>query len=693
MPPTSQPYVTKRDWPLKELANKRVGIEGNWFVRVVRSHLKREDPYWALNGPISPAFEAITNKFLNKLDQFSITPVFVFDGLYTRRQAHPAVLLHGLSSKTEDVRHQVRELEPLDEDAIAYLLRMLVSLNVEVVTAPYLAWVQLTYFSAMPANKPFIDEIFGTHDVLTVPVPARGPRRVITEIGNLNEPNTALTVVTAENPEEVLQHIIQPPRLHSSPHWSWLQHNNPTEDFQHVKSTINYCPVLTLDGQVTPISKVFNQPAIAMLRPYFYNDLGAEFPLVYFLLSCNVVSPQLLSVAAAEQFIDDPPLLKSRQYDETLERIIPLRTQIVFQLIQELERYLKGFERMRGLKWERPHEERAGHQSLPIQRPPKIALDEWDAIEPNPAHPYDFISVLQYHQQAKAVDENAPERDRLRYATSEQALGAVLLKALDLLGYFTHAAHTSSDDEESSMSIFAQALQASKFGNEGVLLIELTRTRSLHDGPLDIDISAEHTPNKNVPPGLRYAARVMSLLHVDTKGLPDKDQVAPWSADLLAFNDIARAFQRNLRLLCEAVAASQVLNHSAQYPLKEMRDFAARLPFARPLTTCAGVILEFMLTTPEYRKLPAMRKIRVDYLQNAFPNVANMDQTIDLMCRFWKSCTSVVCKLLEDEEAEPDFFEINYVRLRQAQDLVVEAFRGITQLAAIPEMQPPQPPL
>ena len=678
---SQQQGLPRQELNLADLAGKRVGVEGNWFVKVVRSHLKRYDPFWALHGPVTPAIKIITAKFLKKLESQNITPVFVFDGLYTRRQAHPAVLLHRMTNQVTDVKKQVRELEPLDEDAICYISRLLVSLGVEVITAPYLAWAQLAYFAHTPADgsKPFVADIFGALDVLAVGC----VKRVITEIGNLDDNNAKLSAFTAHSPDHALKYITQPTKIAESPHWSWLQHSSPEEDEQHVKSTLAFCPVLCFDGTLQSVCKVTaNEPQPAILRQYFYNDLGSKSPLLYFLLTAGIVSPQLLTVIAAEQFIDDPPFIFSNQYRTTLERILPLRTQIVFQLVQELERYLRGFEQIRKLNWERPHDEQP---TLPIQRPPKIALDEWENIDPSPARPYDFKSVLTFSSQARPVEEGVVEPP-VTYKTSEQALGAVLLKSLDLLGYFTHAAHSTNETEESSMSIFAQALdQAGDYGSECVLLIELTRTRSLHDEAVVPHIKSTYLPRRAAD-GARYAARIMSLLRLDSGRV--EDDAITISSDLLAFNDIARSFQRSLRLLSEAIAATQVLNHTAVYPLKESRDFSARLPFAVPLTIHAGLILEYMLTSPEYASLHV--NSRNQHLKDKFPHMADMPKALRAMKTFWMCAMHVVCKLLEDEEAEEDFYQKGAELVQRAHALVTGAFQGVLQMPALPEIVPPQ---
>jgi hypothetical protein len=538
--------LRKEEFQLASLAGKRIGVDGNWFVAHLRSNLKSEDQYWALGGPVTPAIPRIVERFVKRFDEIGATPIFVFDGLYTRRQSHPAILLHQMDHKSDqpsfDLPSHIRDHEPLDEDAVMYLVRILVGMRLMTITAPYLATAQLAYFASDRNGEPFVHDVMGTTDCLCYST----IKRVIMEIGKfLDDPKAILTAYSVNQPhctnEDVLRYLLEPNRINKSIHWSWAIGMTAPQDQQFVKQTIDHCPIFTTDGEVMPYLKaVHGAPGLADMAAFYFKDLGAEFPLLYFLLSANIVSSQLLNVVATEKFIDDPPLVKSQQYDITLERIIPLRTQIVFQLIQELQRYLVGLTRTTNLHWDRPSE----GQTLPIQRPPKILLDEWENIDPSPPVPYNFHNVLAYHMNARAPPEDSEDAPPLvTYTSSEQALGAILLKALDLLGYFTHAAHGGQDAEESSMSVFAMALNTcTKFGSEAVLLIELTRTRSLHDGPLGVAVHPNLAPEP-LAPGVRYAARIMSLLQLNTEKAHDGRR---YSIDLLAFNEIARAFQRNL---------------------------------------------------------------------------------------------------------------------------------------------------
>jgi hypothetical protein len=682
----SQPKPFRRgEITLANIAGHRVGIELNWFIQVIRSFLKREDGYWMLGGPITPAMIRLVEKFLERLASQNITPVFVADGLYTCRQAHPAVLLHKLDDTVRDLPQHVRDAEPMTEDAISFILRTLIGMNVEVITAPYLATAQLAYLAKKPDGTkgyniaPYIDDVFGTLDILCYGT----VMNVVLELNALlTDPNATLTTFgVPQYDQNLVSYIVDPSRVAKSVHWCWAAEIDPMSDVLTVRTTMENCPVLTVEGKLDPFAKVvYGDKAPALMSDYYYMDVGQQYPLLYFLLSSNVISSQLLNVVVTGKFIDDPPLFKSVQYESTLERIIPLRTQIVFQLIQDLQRYLLGLQRTSQLIWDRPHT----GQRLPIQRPPKIVLDEWQELDEDPKYPYTFTSVLEFAQKAVAPpEENAAATPAVVYKSAEQARGAVLLKSLDLLGYFTHAAHTGTDAEESSMSIFAMALnKAPRFGAEAVLLIELTRTRSLHDFPLEVLVHREQLPPPSVQSGVRYACRIMSLLQLKTSKAYDA-AVTPYSTDLLAFNEVARSFQRNLRLLTEAITVTQFLSHTATYPLQDVRNFAYTLPFGVPLTVHAGIVLETMMLTPEYQMLPKMADTRYKWLQAKFPHVDDMKAQLKDMLEFWKDCVAVIQQLLEDDEAEPEFQMQGKTTLKDAHNAVTVAFTGISQVPAI----------
>lgn len=306
---------------------------------------------------------------------------------------------------------------------------------------------------------------------------------------------------------------------------------------------------------------------------------------------------------------------------------------------------------------------------VPIHRPPKIVLDEWAGIDDTPTT---FVSVLRYAENAK-VAADGPVRTP-EYATDNAAMSAVLLKTMDLLGYFTHAAHAGQDREESSKSIFAEALgDAGEFADEAVLLIELTRTQSLHDN--DLTVHWPPSPPSMPARGRRFATRLMSLLPLKTTAQAESAE-RYLHPDLSAFNEIARVFQRNLRYLTEAIACAQILRGAAPYP-GHLPRLATRLPFGKPLSTHAGRVLDHMLSR-EFAVVP--REQRLAALAQRFPYLPNLHSDLGHMKRFFDAAMDLLHRLSADEEANPETRDILTLTCAEAQALVGPAFDGVLGL-------------
>jgi hypothetical protein len=389
---------------------------------------------------------------------------------------------------------------------------------------------------------------------------------------------------------------------------------------------IRQCPVMTLDGECKPISKLpAGGTSIANLREFFYVNLHSEFPLYYFFLFSNVIAPATLGVLGTSRIVDHPPLVDTEEYRSVLERIIPLRAQIVFQLMQDMQGY--HFNQEFGITWLRPSSDKA---STPIIRPPEIKLDEWTDIQDKL---HDFHSVIEYERNATS---------RATYDTVHKAHAAVLLKSLDLLGYFTHAAHVGAQAEVSSASVYATALKhCDGYAETGVLLIELIRTQTLNDNLL----KGNDAPLGSGVPGANLAARILSLVDVDVAGRWD----APISPALLAFNAVIRAFQRSLRSLTEVISTMLFITRRNDFPLSNYKKMATFLPFGTPLSTYAGVIGMFMMENKEYGKLNT-KAGRMALLKKTFPACPNLEADLQKMHYFWGMSDRVITTLVTLDE-------------------------------------------
>jgi len=661
--------ATKETVNLSKLTGSRIGVDGTWLLTWLRSQLKRDDPYWCLAGPVSPAIEINIDKFIAHFKKVDVKLIFVFDGLYTFVQGHAPYAPHRLSEQSGPLQSYCREYVQLDEDITPFIVRMLQRKGMEVITAPYLAWAQLVYLThGTEENGPHISEMIACIDALCF----GSVRRVITECcdqsGELSATLGALAVPNTPNYADALFDRYIWNQRDKSNHWCWVDTQGATKE--DVKNVIKHCPVFTQEGTLVQLSKALGNVAITGLNVLFYSNLHCEAPLTYYLMHCNVLSPSLLSVVATETFVDDVPLMRSKQYEITLERIIPLRTQIVFQFVQDLQRQVRWLAELHQLRWVKWMPDLPQPMMLPIHRPPKIALDEWaDVSEAK----FDFVSVLELAQNAKQYANVETFQEPL-YNSEDKATAAVLLKALDLLGYFTHAAHAMSEHEVSSKSIFADALSiAGEFADEAVLLIELTRTQSLHDAELGAELKSR--PVAAPAMGVKFLTRLMSLLTLTSNPISDASAVDLYfSADLSAFNEIARAFQRNLRYLTEVITCTQVLRGSAQFPLEKMHSHALRLPFGKPLSTHAGRVIEFMLS-PEYRSLPLDRRLRA--ICERFKYLPNIVNDLSRMRLFFGMAMGVLHQLMQDEEAEESHKNSVQGYCRYASTLMDAAFQGL----------------
>ena len=227
------------------------------------------------------------------------------------------------------------------------------------------------------------------------------------------------------------------PSVDNGPNNSQLAKNH-----MRIRAVIRHSVVFTLDGQCQPItSATRDDNADESTRekdgvPCNLSDLwGHRLPnILYFFLSIGAIQTQVLINVVQNQMIETIPQMDTHDYRLLLQRILPLRTQIAHQLIHQLgtrdEKYVvRG--NMTCWKWFNQDQQQ-------IQQPPPVRLDEWFVIDheirkskERPDSKLDFFFAVK-HFATKAT------RAEKTYVTFEEVTCAIHLKALDLLGYFTH---------------------------------------------------------------------------------------------------------------------------------------------------------------------------------------------------------------------------------------------------------------
>ena len=213
-------------------------------------------------------------------------------------------------------------------------------------------------------------------------------------------------------------------------------------------------------------------------------DAVESHPTLSLLMFTGIISPKLARALAyrvvESDGVSNTSNNKSALY-EFMSVLLPLRAQIVHQLIAGMNTTPNDIQ----LKWDDQ-----SHNTTP----PLIELDNW-RIEhsvgrlngPRKVNHLRYLEawsvtdVLQFEAQAVSAKE---EVDIYTVAPT------VILRSLDLMGYFTHAQeeqdqhHPQSQTESSSCSIYGSALKqfvgAPHLGEAAVLFIELVRTNAFN---------------------------------------------------------------------------------------------------------------------------------------------------------------------------------------------------------------------
>lgn len=657
---TTAPYSTLKTQRSPDQPAK-IGIDGGHFIALARNRIYSEDPKWALTAGVPPILHQIINDFLGTVKSLDLAPVFVFDGMATSKQVPESDRVPTAITKLALDELDEFSYNHFDDDLVRWIVRKLISLKVEVFTAPYWAWAQLASF--LSEENKYVSEVFGAPELLMFEF----VERVLVELNNSSAKFLTKKKVEEKIPphphgDTTLRHVLN----HSKhPFFPQQQPNQTLEEhremlFQTFNPIIANCPVFTAQGECKALRKLGrsggNVPS--NLREFFFCNLHSEKPLVYFLLFINVLSPTTMSILATTKIVDHPCLIDTMQFRQTLETIIPLRAQIVYQLVQDLDFMSK---RDFGLLWMRSF---LPQRVTPILKPPDIKLDDWNtrrqrraAVDQKPT----LVNVLQYDSEAT--------QELQVYPTFEQALVAIYLKSLDLLGYFTHAAHSTNTNEVSSVSIYGMALKkAEAFPEQGVLLIELLRTRALHVDPFHLADGSTTLPSTSNNTAVTVAARVMSLFPLNVDNLWDQKE----DVSLLAFNSVARTFQRSLRSLTEVIAAKLFMKGCVKFSLAEYNNMAVRLPFHTPLNTYAGLVLLFLLNNNEFHAAPDGPK-KIEMLKVTFTQIPEMERQLIEMKKFWDCAIQVVRELVEDSSLDRSVSEA----LRAADQLVGACFHKL----------------
>ena len=256
----------------------------------------------------------------------------------------------------------------------------------------------------------------------------------------------------------------------------------------------------------------------------FGNNLPKE---LFFFQFVRLLSVPTMTCITQVFVRDDCPVADTKNLRDNMNLVISLRTQIVHQLVNLLcDRNSSYADRLKSISWVRWFEP----VLVPLHKPQDvIQLDGWRL------HDLPEGAQSSSIQLKDILSKNNCASNCVQYTTSKQHIYAIMLKSLDLLGYFTHVVPThgagtgGQNDPESGLcpfsSVILQELSlCSDFEYELVLLTELVRTNTLTHEQLTFITRENHNTQTASSPSLT-AAQMARRLSSSSDSDPDMDTV------------------------------------------------------------------------------------------------------------------------------------------------------------------------
>jgi hypothetical protein len=670
--------------PLKEGGKPTIGIDGNKLLDILGETVRVQEPLAFINTALPFSIFGEIASLKERLIAKNAKLVFVFNGISFKNHlppppAHSAPRMPEACKLKGSEMDSVLRMPPqltemlkvetshfgLDEDSENYIvLHLKAFADIDVVRAPYWSWAQMACF-LVPGNK-CLSDVYGCLELLAF----EGVDRLITKFNfpadqfeyvrkadvlstlrnkysltDLTEADLAAMIALDSKSKLMTDGFIgslpsyptsfqdlYKPRARGGSAVSGLLDQAPKSSpirELHTRNVaaIQCCPVLTAAGECKSLCTLFGKQPLGGIGQFLGNPLPASY---YYFLMMGPLTPHVLSTVANKQIVDSGPLIECKEFRACAEFVVPLRTQVVYQVVQSLSQnvnFQQGYEIM----WLRKYNLVSGRE-IPILQPPQIKLDEW-RMQPDfrptpPAQQIYFSDVLQFSANAQSGG---------CYDSVFQFSAAIHLKTLDLLGYFTHATQTNSM-EVSGPSVFSTALSQCDFASlseYAVLLIELIRTRTLTDDPLTLQ---PHTPLQQLPPGVYFAIRLLTMIPVTLS----RKWTGPMSAQISAYVSMVRSLSRTLRTLCEVVAVLIVSEGNCRFPVKDLRNIEWLLPFTFPPEAYTGIIMQHVLTCdPKF--------LSFANLEQMFPEVSEIKNSLYSIFYFWWYSVNIIELLYRDD--------------------------------------------
>lgn len=520
-----------------------------------------------------------------------------------------------------------------------------------VMRAPYLAWSQIS--AMLSEEQHYATDVIGSTEMLAFP----GVDRVIVDIDLDGEERFAVKFVSKRNLLTKIQQVygtftpmdLSAVLLLQSQHPAFRIHSEETNGLRELVDFDSFCrdlapagaggggeegaerrtqvlfrrvhaveplernlsalsaPVLRGDGDVVPLNDLYHLNSTCSHYGTYFGDRAPA--AVYLLHTFSPIVPEALG-SVFHHAITDPGPYPDPLLEHTQATINNVRVHILHQAFGVFRHISPS------VLWVRHGKADA------FSTPDFEEITEWDiAPEDVPRLPprYDASFSIVRALSTRATARREPGM----YDGLEVTAAATLLKSLDMLGYFTHTLEPVVGEPTSGMFVFSEALDyidTDTLKPYGVLLIELLRTNTLHDGPLDGE--GPDVPNTL---GYRFACRLLSTVHISV--------LTAWtgcySASIHAFTQSVRRVSHTLRVLLVTFASLLFLGHLTTVPPADFDKVIELLPFKYVPEPFAGALMMAVLN-PMRRVPPSLEE-----LEAMFPNVSGLLDGLVTLFEFW----------------------------------------------------------
>ncbi|WBW72009.1 post-transcriptional RNA stability regulator Mkt1 [Schizosaccharomyces osmophilus] len=186
---------------ISQIANRKLGIDASYFLIELLRRLSAEELQAISVDGESEILNTYVNSFLDVLKNYSITPLFVFNGIPLTFEASGQGEASRKQSKLSRMQYSLSSFDPYDANIHTNLYRMdpdgnshrnqsenrrtflysnqrdsldrlcdflkkiLDTKDIDYFVAPYLAMAQLSYFQG-GASKSYVDAVYGPEDLL-----------------------------------------------------------------------------------------------------------------------------------------------------------------------------------------------------------------------------------------------------------------------------------------------------------------------------------------------------------------------------------------------------------------------------------------------------------------------------------------------------------------------------------------------